>query len=71
MAGRVLDRQVRLGRPLPLRGLADDVSGPGFATAAGLLSWAGGVGPLADIDTSDSQPASWIGRAVNFIRNRL
>lgn len=71
MAGRVLDRQVRLGRPLPLRGLADDVSGPGFATAAGLLNWAGGVGPLADIDTSDDQAAGWIGRVVNFIRNRL
>ena len=72
MAGRVLDRQVRLGRPLPLRGLADDLSGPGFATAAGLLNWAGGVGrTLADIDTSDDQAAGWIGRAVSFIRNRL
>ncbi len=72
MAGRVLDRQVRLGRPLPLRGLADDLSGPGFATAAGLLTWAGGIGrTLADIDTSDDQPAGWISRAVNFIRNRL
>jgi cell division protein FtsA len=72
MAGRVLDRQVRLGRPLPLRGLADDVSGPGFATAAGLLNWAGGVGrTLADIDTSDDQSVDWISRAVTFIRNRL
>ncbi len=71
MAGRVLDRQVRLGRPLPLRGLADDVSGPGFATAAGLLNWAGGVGPLADIDMSDDQPVGWIGRLVNMIRNKL
>ena len=71
MAGRVLDRQVRLGRPLPLRGLADDVSGPGLATATGLLNWAGGLGPLADIDVSDDQPAGWISRVVNFIRNRL
>ena len=72
MAARVLGRQVRLGRPLPLRGLADDVSGPGFATAAGLLNWAGGVGrSLADIDTSDDHAAGWISRAVNFIRNRL
>ncbi len=72
MAGRILDRQVRLGRPLPLRGLPDDVSGPGFATAAGLLNWASGVGrTLADIDMSDDGPAGLMGRIVNFVRNRL
>ncbi len=72
MAGRILDRQVRLGRPSPLRGLAEEASGPGLATAAGLLSWAGGVGrSLADIDTSDDPPAGLIGRVVNFFRNRL
>jgi len=72
MAGRILDRQVRLGRPSPFRGLPDEASGPGLATAAGLLSWAGGVGrSLADIDTSDDPPAGFIGRIVNFVRNRL
>jgi len=72
MAGRILDRQIRLGRPVPLRGLADDVSGPGFATAAGLLSWASGIGrTLTDIDLSDDRPAGFMGRIVNFVRDRL
>lgn len=72
MAARVLDRQVRLGRPLPLRGLTDDVSGPGFSTAAGLLGWASGMGrTLTDIDMSDDRPAGLMGRIVNFMRDRL
>jgi len=72
MAGRILDRQVRLGRPLPLRGLPDDVAGPGAATAAGLLNWASGVGrTLADVDLSNDRPARLLSRVVNFVRNRL
>jgi len=72
MAGRILDRQVRLGRPLPLRGLSDDVSGPGCATAAGLLNWASGIGrTLADVDLSDDGPTRLLGRIVNFLRKRL
>lgn len=72
MAGRILDRQVRLGRPLPLRGLSDNVSGPGSATAAGLLQWASGIGrTLADVDLTDDRPTRLLGRIVNFLRNRL
>ena len=37
LAQRVLDKQVRLGRPREVAGLAASTSGPGFATAAGLL----------------------------------
>lgn len=40
LAGHVLDKQVRLGRPVHLSGLPDAVSGPAFATTAGLLSYA-------------------------------
>jgi cell division protein FtsA len=40
LAGRVLDKQVRLARPLALPGLAQAVSGPEFATCAGLLLYA-------------------------------
>ena len=35
----VLDKQVRLGRPIRMSGLPDAVSGPAFATTAGLLSY--------------------------------
>ena len=34
LAARVLDRQVRLGRPHPVRGLPETASGPAFAAAA-------------------------------------
>ncbi len=35
----VMDKQVRLGKPIRLSGLPDAVSGPGFATTAGLLTY--------------------------------
>ncbi len=35
----VLDKQVRLGRPIRLSGLPDAVSGPAFATTAGLITY--------------------------------
>ncbi len=40
LAELVLDKQVRLGRPLGLRGTADAASGPAFSTCAGLLRYA-------------------------------
>jgi len=39
LSAHVLDKQVRLGRPLQLRGVPDAVSGPGFATVTGLLKY--------------------------------
>ncbi len=40
LAELVLDKQVRLGRPKMIRGLPESVSGPAFATGAGLLRFA-------------------------------
>lgn len=39
LAQHVMDKQVRLGRPIRLNGLPDAVSGPAFSTAAGLLTY--------------------------------
>lgn len=39
LAQLVLDKQVRLGRPIRVQGLADAVSGPAFSTMAGLLTY--------------------------------
>lgn len=39
LSQRVLGRQVRLGRPIRLAGLPEAVSGPGFATTAGMLTY--------------------------------
>jgi cell division protein FtsA len=40
LAGRILDKQVRMGRPLRVRGLAEAIAGPAFATGAGLIAHA-------------------------------
>ncbi len=39
LVGHVMDKQVRLGRPIRMGGLPDAVSGPAFATTAGLLTY--------------------------------
>ena len=39
LAASVLDKQVRLGRPRPIDGLAEAASGPAFATCVGLLNY--------------------------------
>lgn len=40
VAGMILDKQVRLGRPQPIRGMAEATGGPAFSTCAGLLKYA-------------------------------
>lgn len=72
LAGRILNRPVRLGRPAPLRGLPELASGPAFATTVGLLVWASGEGrSLADIDMTDERPAGLLRRFVTFLRERV
>ncbi len=39
LAAEILQKQVRMGRPLRLRGLAEAVSGPAFAACAGMISF--------------------------------
>ncbi len=40
LAARIFEKNVRLGRPLKLLGLADAAGGPAFSTCAGLLNYA-------------------------------
>jgi cell division protein FtsA len=40
LAGQILDKQVRIGRPRGVDGLSEATSGPAFATCAGLLRFA-------------------------------
>ena len=49
LAQHVMGKQVRLGRPIRVGGLPDAVSGPAFATTAGLLSYVS--------ERSDEMPA--------------
>jgi cell division protein FtsA len=39
-AGLILDKQVRIGRPLRVAGLAEATAGPAFSAAVGLLHFA-------------------------------
>ena len=57
LAARVLDRQVRLGRPHAVRGLPETASGPAFAATLGLLAWGAGEGrPLLDLLPGAERP---------------
>lgn len=71
MAARILDRQVRLGKPHPVRGLADTATGPAFATAIGLLAWGAGEGrPM--LDFSGAAPSeSLLRRIVAWVKERV
>ncbi|WP_085909482.1 cell division protein FtsA [Kiloniella majae] len=40
LASLILDKQVRIGRPIRVNGLADATGGPSFSTCAGLLTYA-------------------------------
>ncbi len=51
----VLDKQVRLGKPIRLTGVPDAVSGPSFSTVAGLLTYAA--------EHLDEMPAEIMARA--------
>lgn len=47
LAGLVLDKQVRLGRPVGLHGLPESTNGPAFSTCAGLIRYAMAHQPVA------------------------
>ena len=40
LAARVLDKQIRIGKPIRIHGLAEATEGPAFATCSGLLAFA-------------------------------
>lgn len=71
LASQLLDKQVRLGRPLGVSGLAEATGGPAFATGAGLLSYAadnrGEVRPVR-VTKSSSSP---LGRFGGWIREHF
>jgi cell division protein FtsA len=71
LASSVLGRPVRLGRPAAARGMPENMSGPAFAVAMGLLSWSGGEGrPLMDLDLENERQGGILRKIVNFLRDR-
>ena len=73
MAAQVLDKQVRLGRPGAMPGLAESTYGPAFSTAAGILlhvAQANSGSAFADF-ASFEEPNGFIGRIGHWIRDNL
>jgi len=72
LAARVLDRQVRIGRPRSVRGLPETAGGPPFAGAIGLLAWGAGEGrPLIDIAPGADRPQGALRRLFDWLKVRL
>jgi cell division protein FtsA len=73
LASAVLDKQVRMGRPIRIAGLAEATGGPAFATAAGLLVYAQQAFrrlPRTETrhQTQQGEAAGFIGRLGNWLR---
>jgi cell division protein FtsA len=73
LAQSVLDKQVRLGRPKPIAGLAESTGGPAFATAIGLIAHAdrhhADMAVLARFD--EAPAAGLLGRLGGWFREYL
>jgi len=64
-AGLILDKQVRVGRPLRVAGLAEATGGPAFSTTVGLLHFA--LSERAEVARGGHSPL----RSPNRIFGRL
>ncbi|MBN42336.1 MAG: cell division protein FtsA [Alphaproteobacteria bacterium] len=73
LAARILDKQVRMGRPLRVRGLADAIAGPAFATGAGLIAHAVENSSSLTMPTPASQrePGRFTGRFGKWFREHF
>ena len=60
LASQILDKQVRLARPLPIQGLAEAAAGPDCASAAGILIYAATKHSKARNRPSQGRPPPWI-----------
>lgn len=72
LAQLVLDKQVRMGKPVRLAGLPDVASGPAFSTAAGLLAYA--IQHQAEMPPPPGDrppPDGLLGRLGQWLRDNL
>jgi cell division protein FtsA len=73
LAGLILDKQIRIGRPLRVAGLAEATAGPAFATAAGLLHFA--LSERAEVSRPRRHPArpppGFFGRFGQWLRENF
>jgi cell division protein FtsA len=73
LAGLVLDKQVRMGRPIRLAGLSDQTGGPAFSTCAGLVNYAinQNAEALRPAAASEGEANGWFGRFNIWLRENL
>jgi len=72
LAATVLDKQVRLGRPIRIQGLSDQTGGPAFAVCAGLISYALGPQENPRLAAVTHQAGNgWVGRVGLWLRENL
>ena len=73
LASAVLDKQVRIGRPAGVLGLAEATSGPAFATCAGLLKYAvsGESAVQRDASAEAQEMGGLIGRLGHWFRENF
>ena len=73
LAGLILDKQVRIGRPGRIAGLAEATAGPAFATCAGLLNYAVTAERTAPIvaPAQTGEPDGLIGRFGHWFREHF
>jgi cell division protein FtsA len=71
-AGMMMSKQVRIGRPGNIPGLADSTNGPAFSTCAGLLIYASGGHPaVSTFNFSGTQSGSLMGRLSSWLSEYL
>ena len=69
LAQAILNKQVRLGRPIRLEGLDETISGPAFATTAGLLIYLSQRGHEMPADImAEAVPESRWARFVKWLK---
>lgn len=71
LAGRMLSKQVRKGKPVPIPGLAEAASGPAFSTVIGMLEYAAKRPWEEDILMHEPQNANVITRIGQWFRENF
>jgi cell division protein FtsA len=73
LATLILDKQVRIGRPVRVRGLAEATAGPAYATCAGLLHYAIAAEEASALTLQEEthEPAGLLGRFGHWFREHF
>lgn len=73
LASLVLDKQVRIGRPIRVNGLAEATNGPAYATCAGLLTYAVEAETAAPRASRPEarEPGNVLGRLGHWLREHF